>query len=459
MIYFAGIVLLYGLHLLLKLNYISIGVLAIGYVIAVQFHMKYFKQAKEEEKRFYDASLYLDLMLSAFLREEKLDRSFDNVLNTLPEGKLKHLVEKAYEHMIVTFDNSQVMRDATRMIEEEYDCKRIKGMHDFMLHVESYGGDIEKPMKLLMADKKRWESRLEAVMLQRKKLVKQVVLSVIASLLICVMILYMPVMQIDISKNSLVQIVTILVLVLDDLILLRAQKYLSVNWLQLDLQNEDGLEEKMKEYHAYSKSRARRTSIILLFIGLIFTTIFAILGKKWLVLTMLFLSFIFSNQDKIGRKLQMKRIIKNVKSAFPNWLMDLVLLLQAENVQVALQKSRKHVPAIMKEELDTLLAHLEINPESVEPYHGFFKEFSIPQIHSAMNLLYSLSVGNSKNADRQIAELVDRNLELLDITEKERLSEKNNGLYLLFLAPVLTASFKLLLDMAIFLLSFLEVAI
>ena len=45
-----------------------------------------------------------------------------------------------------------------------------------------------------------------------------IVMSIAASLLICGMILYLPVMEIDISKNLISQVLTIVVVILDDLI-------------------------------------------------------------------------------------------------------------------------------------------------------------------------------------------------------------------------------------------------
>ena len=72
-----------------------------------------------------------------------------------------------------------------------------------------------------------------------------------------------------------------------------------------------------------------------------------------------------------------------------------------------------------------------------------------------MSMLFSLSMGHSNQGDRQLGELIDRNLEMLDAAEKERISNLSSGMYLLFLAPVVTASVKLVIDMAVFMLSFL----
>ena len=51
---------------------------------------------------------------------------------------------------------------------------------------------------------------------------------------------------------------------------------------------------------------------------------------------------------------------------------------------------------------------------------------------------------------------LDFDLSMQDAVETERLHNRNSGLYLLFLAPVVTASLKLLVDMALFMLKFLQ---
>lgn len=59
-------------------------------------------------------------------------------------------------------------------------------------------------------------------------------------------------------------------------------------------------------------------------------------------------------------------------------------------------------------------------------------------------------------AEVRLIELITKNLEMLDVADTARLKDKTAGMYLLFLAPVITASFKMIVDMAIFLISFLS---
>ena len=104
---------------------------------------------------------------------------------------------------------------------------------------------------------------------------------------------------------------------------------------------------------------------------------------------------------------------------------------------MALRKSIDMVPLVLKRELEDLNARLEIDPESSVPYHLFLKDFDLPEIHSAVGMLYALSIGNSSNADKQIGELISRNLVIMDIADTERLHNKNSGMYLLFLVYLL----------------------
>ena len=139
--------------------------------------------------------------------------------------------------------------------------------------------------------------------------------------------------------------------------------------------------------------------------------------------------------------------------------MDMGLLLQSENVHMALKKSLLQVSGVMRADLERLIDEIEINPESSEPYYSFLEEFDVPEVHSTVGMLYSISQGSSANTQQQIKELLVRNQELLDVADRERLHNKNSVMYLLFLAPVLTASLKLVIDMGIFMLSFLTVKV
>ena len=457
MIYFITFVILYFLQVLLKLNVWIVIALGIYAVIMIPMHRKWYHKSVMNQHRFYEVSLYLDTLLYAFVKEEKVELAVRDVSQTLPEGRMKRLVSKALDYMTMTFDEVEILEDALAMIAQEYPCKRVKDAHKFITHVEYYGGEIEKPIGLLLADKGRWEKRIKEAIAGRKKQFVDIILSVIASLLICGAIIHLPIMDMDISQEWLLQIFAFLVIVADDLVILYGQKYLAVDWIELQLEeNEEYYVKKMDSHQNYNEKEEKKFSCILGCIGIVITVFAFVWGNQWLVAAALALTLFFFYQHRVGRMLMEKTLTREIKYAFPNWLLDLVLLLQSENVQVALQKSKEYVPAVLRKELHLLTERLEMQPEASEPYHKFLEGFPIPEVHSAMGILYSLSIGNSGNADKQISELVEKNLELLDATETELLKNSASGMYVLFLLPVLTASFKLVADMVVLMMHFMQ---
>ena len=456
MIYLVVLSALYALHLLLKLHWITTVVIGGFLLLRISGHRKWYKKKIVYERKFEEVSEYLDMLLYAFVKEEKVERALVNVDAAMVDGPMRGVLQKAIDHMHMTFDETDVMRDSLQMIEREYACSRIKNVHDFIVHVEIYGGAIERPVELLLADKKRWEQRICGSMKERRKMFVDIVMSIAASLLICGMILYLPVMEIDISKNLISQVLTIVVVILDDLIFTRAQKYLAIDWLVLDGHTDEADAKKIEEYYRYDERKEKRLSVVLAVVTAAGAAAAYYFGHQFMTAAAMLLVALMANQHRVGRAVARKTLVRSIKCAFPGWLMDIVLLLQSENVQVALQKSQEHVPPVLRRDLDILVGQLEMEPESVLPYHRFLKSFQIPEVHSAMSMLFSVSMGNSGRADRQIGELIDRNLEMLDVAEKGRLKNLSSGMYLLFLAPVLTASLKLLVDMAVFMMTFLS---
>ena len=338
MIYFVAFVLIYGLHVLLRLNIwtcIAVGVFALWMI--PKYRTRY-RKMKEYQQRFFDVSMYLDTILYSFIKEEKVELAVRDVYQALPEGKMKIVVGMAHDYMTMAYEDVEFLGESLAMIDQEYPCKRMRDVHNFMTHVEYYGGEIEKPVSLLLADKSRWEKRIKEEMANRNKQFVDVLLSVIASLVICGAILYLPIMDMDISSEPLLQILAVVLIVIDAWILYRAQRFVAVDWIGLQLQDKEELyQKKMQEYQEYDEQKQKRLSYILAGIGAIVTIIVFCTGNQWMTMLCLTVVLLFLNQHKVGKYLLEKKLRREIMYAFPNWLLDLVLLLQSENVQVALQ--------------------------------------------------------------------------------------------------------------------------
>ena len=298
-------------------------------------------------------SYYIDTLLYSFLKEQKIIRAFEDVKSTLADGHMKETVSRAIDHMMLTFDETEVFVDAMRIIEDEYKCNRIVNAHEFMAHAEYYGGDIKESARILLKDKSAWERRILRNIEDRQRMFHQIILSVVTSVIISGIILYLPVLSMDISSNIIVQILSVALIVLDDLIILWGQKFLEVDYLGIDLQRMISI--KLEEYKAYNPAKELRASILMAVIPALASAFLLYTDRQWPAVAAMGAALICLNQHRIGHRLMKKNLIADVKSAFPKWLMDLALLIQSENVQVAIQKSREHIPVILKEEVNTLV--------------------------------------------------------------------------------------------------------
>lgn len=447
---------IYFLHLLLKLSWWSTLEISCFLLLTYIPHKKLWVAQKREEARFEDVCIYLDTLLYSFLREGKIIRAFEDVYRSLPAGEMKEVVCQALEQMEMVNDETQIYKDAMKIVEKHYFCRRVQNVHDFLLHVEYFGGEVLQPIELLIEDKNRWQVRVRDAIRERKHMLSEIVMSIVASLIICGSILYLPVGNMNIGINIWSQLAAVAVIVFNEFIFLRAQKYLAVDWLIIDdMEEEKDVEKKMKEYRLYDEQKGRKQSLFLALIPIGLFVFYLWKQKKVVAAIWLAVGLMMSFQHRLGHFLAGKHLTQSIQSAFPKWLMDLILLLQSENVHVALVKSEEHVPIVLKSEVENLVANLEMNPESVEPYHNFLREFAMPEVYTAMSMLFSLSNGSCGNAQRQISELIARNLEMMDSADHEKIKNKSSGMYLLFLAPVFVGAMKLLVDMAVFLFGFL----
>ena len=142
---------------------------------------------------------------------------------------------------------------------------------------------------------------------------------------------------------------------------------------------------------AVKAAKELRASILMAVIPALASAFLLYTDRQWPAVAAMGAALICLNQHRIGHRLMKKNLIADVKSAFPKWLMDLALLIQSENVQVAIQKSREHIPVILKEEVNTLVERLDVEPESSDPYHRFLDCLNLPEINAAMGMLYAVS--------------------------------------------------------------------
>lgn len=454
-----GIMLLMGYLFQLPIVW-QIPLIIAGLLFAPKVVQNTYKN-KWEWTRFADVNTYIEQMLYAFKDSQKVLTALEDTLVLFPEGGAMHeVMEGAIQMMTnaeVTDKTVNIEEQALALIESRYPNTYIKSLHRFMLKVESIGGDFDSSIQLLLENRQMWENRVTKLQDKRKKKRQEILGSCIASALLCLSMLYILPAEVSIGEMAMVRAGNVIMIILMVMVYLKADTKLSSNLIEPKKpRSEEKVNKDYNRYKNYDSHAEFKTSLKYTVIPLVIILVsLLVFHNKWGALAGVILTPVMLTQHIWGYKLLERRLTREIQIAFPEWLMEVALLLQSDNVQVSIFKTVDNALPILKPELVKLRDELMANPNSMEPYTNFFGGFPLPEKTTAMQKLYAMSTGTG-NPEEQIANIVHRNNITLDRAEDMANEDSMAGLYTLFLAPVLIGSAILMVDMTCFLLYFMQ---
>ena len=388
-------------------------VLSIAGLLFLPFFMINAAKNERHQKRFSDLNIYMEQFLYSFLKTGKVLSSLEDVRRLFDTGEMRKTIDSAREFILHTYDDINVEEEGLNIIEKAYPNDMLHILHHFALQTENHGGEYTESVQLLLEARRMWADRVYELQQEKKKKRRDIFLSIIVSLLLCLMIYLLSArLNLDLAAMPAAQAVTVAVLILDFFIFYRADVSLTSGYVESV--HSDGAH-YAKEYERLRDEVPK---------------------KPW---------------EKINHRVMKKYVTKEIEKEFPYWLMQLSLLMQTENVQVSLYKSYDSAPEVLKPALRELIDGLKLSPECIDPYIGFLSDYTLPEIHSAMKMLYSISEGSGGDAGVQIADIIRRNQRLMDRAERMKGEDAVAGMYGLFLAPQITAGVKLCVDMLLLL--------
>lgn len=405
-----------------------------------------------EEKKFEDLTAYMEQLLYSFKRRAKILTALEDtkLLFRQGESRLYNGIEYAVEHIQSAQSEGNIYQEAFSEIEKEYGCKRLYKIHDFLMQVEQSGGSPDAAIEILLNDRKMWIERIYGLQKEKKNIKVKVTIGIGLSFLICAMSILMLPKEFDITQNPISQAVTTGVVILNMLIWYAAQKKLSGS---LILSDEDVDEAEIREKYKYVvKGNREKERFKYSIIGCIFGVTAILLGNTvgmtaagaagaaaiWML-----------TQEKRKYKHVRKRVLREVEKQFPEWLMNLSLQLQTDNVHVSLKKTIPDAPFILKQDLTRLVEEIEQQPNALQPYIRFMREFQIPDVLSAMKILYSMAEFGIRDMGGQIDALVQRNTVMMDRAERLKEEDLMAGVGFLVLLPMITGVVKMLADLVL----------
>lgn len=414
-----------------------------------------------EQKRFADASAYMEQMLYSFQKTGKVAGALKETKEIFDEGQMRRTIEQALSHIEGGDPGSGqgVLRESLAVIEKAYGCAKIHMVHELLADAEEFGGDTETSILLVLEDIERFKRRGYRLQAEKKKSHTDNIISAITAVTLCAAALgvlesmkrmFTAQASVDLFKLPVIQISTLLFLLFLLFVFIKSSRSLTDDWLkESKLHESDYI---IKSYHTvvnYDNKREKMKSLCLALPVFLLMGLCLILGKKALCLICCVFGMFFLMQHRAGYSLARKDVTEEMRLCLPQWLMEMALLLQNNNVQVSLARSLEDAPEIMQEELHLLVERIKEMPGELRSYTAFCQEFDLPEVQSCMKLMHTVSENGTGNVRVQMNHLLKRVNEMQERADEMQNQAAAFRMKLLFSYPIFGATAKLLLDLTV----------
>ena len=106
--------------------------------------------------------------------------------------------------------------------------------------------------------------------------------------------------------------------------------------------------------------------------------------------------------------------------------------------------------------MEILIKRLEDDPESMQPYKMFMKDFKVNDVKDAVKTIYGVVNYGSEDANNQLNAIIIRNAKLSARAEKVAEEEYTSIFKIISLVPELVVGIKMIVDLFMYAEIFLE---
>lgn len=445
-----------GLILRLKLIYIAIASIIYLFTLPLVIKLKY--KFDYERNRFNSVTDYIERMIYSYRKNGKIYASLIDVRDA-SKGKLKKVINNA-----ITFidegkiNNSQLSlyNEAFKIIEKEYPCTRLITLHNYLEDVELNGGEYDNTLNIILEDVRGWSIRTSNYRVGRKNVKGKVVLSILLAVITSFFTLNMIPAEYTykIIPNLSYQIMTTINLIM--YIILYLITLSMVGKTYLDIEEDEVMDEgnpykralDRKEKFITNKKKKTIQSVIIGILGISCAVISSVIIKNKLIsIPVLFITLMIIIQPFYTYKNDIKKISKEIKTKYPEWIRNLIIQLQTNNVSISIQRSLKTCPYAIKHEVEKLLEGIDKNPGNREPFDNFCKDHDLPTLKRSIDYLYYITIYGSTEQQTQLDYLIEQNNYMIEEEEKIKNDDSLSVISLLILAPMIISMAKIILDM------------
>lgn len=426
-----GVVLVMAvvLGLLFELNLVFLIIVAVVYILCVPQLIYNQKKFAYETNRFNDINSYMSQMAQSFIYTGDVIKSLEETISCFTTGKMHSTLSTALE--IIKdgkTDIKQAEKEALTYIESNYDCDKLRNLHAFFLNAEELGGECKKEFRILESMRTAWQGVVENIRLKNFWERNMNSLMYAFFLGVCVMMLH-------IMRNSNLDIVNLWPTQIIDLLLLigfvlyfvfldnRLNKSLLINPVVMSEEKANAYFEYLENYDSKIEQKKYMSFAVL---AIVASVLLVYIHPSWLTVAFgICLIFVGFNVHTIIHMNAVRTVKSEIEKAFPRWLFDVMLLLQRESVEAAIEKSTETAPPILKRDIYRISHMLSVKAHDPDAYTSFLKEYNMQNINEIMHTLYSLAVGT--NRDSEVLDVViEKNIKNLERSERNGMLLRNN---------------------------------
>ena len=393
-------------------------VIAIGVITTLLMPMLYKEEKKKSyyKKKFEDLISYMEQMCYSFKKSGKIRPSLIDA-QKISDGEMKEIIEE----VIVNIDskmNEDIYEQSLKILEEEYYCKRLISLHEFIIKIEKQGGEFEEYINIILSDIKEWSDRTELFRRDIDRIRRNVIISIGATLLTCGFMAYLIPKEYSFTGNIVYQISSMIIILIMLIIYILVYKKLNIDWLK----EETILNPEMvdKYYDLIEKSQNEKIKFM----------------------------------DKLSINKVKKRMRREISKVFPDWLRQVALNLQQQTVQSSIENSYDDAPYILKRPIRHLLIDFEEYPIGIEPYDNFLQELDMPEIQSSLKMFYCINELSKEETYKQTNAIIDRNNKMLKQAEEMKNKDRIGLAGTLSAGPMMVGVVKIIIDMVLMILVF-----
>lgn len=404
--------------LVYKLNIFCILICLAG---AVVFNILYQKEERIRIRylnKFHDVILYMEQMIYSFKKQPKIRLALSDA-QKVSSNRMKEIIEE----VIVNIDSKmtdKIYEESLDIIRQEYDCKRLRSLHEFIIKIEKHGGDYENHMDILLDDVKQWGDRISLFIKEVDRVKRNVLISIFSTLITCGFMAYLIPDEYRYTNHVVYQICSTIMIILMLVSYLFVNKKMNLDWIKEKQMLPDNM--IVKYYVLVEKGYENYSGL--------------------------------SIMEKMSYKKAKRTLENEIKKVFPDWIRDVSINLQNETVQSAIENSYEKLAFVLKRPVRKLLVDFEKYPVGIEPYDNFLKEFDLDDIKSSVKMFYSINELGKEQSGKQIHSIIDRNNKMTRQAEEMKNNDQIGAATMLTAVPMGVGVVKIMVDMILMIVVF-----